>query len=250
MAGANENSHEGMGVFVSNCGKVSEELGALVIGVHHTGKVEAAGMRGWSGLDGARDAEWVVSSDGTEKTVKVAKLKDGQDGLEWGFALEIIEVGKNKLGKPVTTYVVNLTGDPKPKTDSRASSSKTPRSQIVFELAFGEAMLANGQAYNVGGDPQAQVRAVCIHQIRSAFSKRWVAKPSEGEGEGEEAAEVRKRKRDKAVSSVFARITANMSMDYRTEENGGVEYIWREQPKPLRVVTWPAQTRIPAEKLN
>ena len=56
MGGSDENS-QGMQAFVNNAGNVARELDCLVIAVHHTGRDEGRGMRGWSGLHGACDAE-------------------------------------------------------------------------------------------------------------------------------------------------------------------------------------------------
>lgn len=245
MAGANENSHEGMGVFVDNCGIISAELrGALVIGVHHTGKMEAAGMRGWSGLDGACDAEWEVRSDGTEKTVRLAKLKDGDDNLEWGFALEIVEVGKNAHGEPVTTCVVNLTGAPSKteKAKAKPKDKAPPRRLTTFERAFSEAMRVAGKPYCIGGDPQATVQAVNLADVRAEFSKRWAVSADD---EGEVDAKTLKRKRDKSVSAAFTKITSDLPPAYRIEAQNDVEYIWRGQ-----LMGGPAQIVLPAEMLD
>jgi hypothetical protein len=106
MFGADESSPEGMGAFITNCGLIASAFDGLALAVHHKGKDESKGMRGWSGLHGAADAEWEVTCEDLRHIVTVQKMKDGQDGLSWDFSMPIIEIGTDKYGKPVTTRIV------------------------------------------------------------------------------------------------------------------------------------------------
>jgi hypothetical protein len=91
MAGGNENASEDMGAFITNCDRLAKATGALVLVIHHSGKDASKGARGFSGLLGAVDFEGEVErpfepADGPG-TITITKLRDGQDGLKFGFKL-------------------------------------------------------------------------------------------------------------------------------------------------------------------
>lgn len=113
IPGADENSSRDIGLFVRNADIIARDLGCLVLVVHHSGKTAERGMRGSSALHGATDAEWEISSDEGEKTIRVAKQKDGEDGLSWMFRLDGLEVGTDEDGEPITTCVVEIRNTPK-----------------------------------------------------------------------------------------------------------------------------------------
>lgn len=105
--GMDENSSEGMGKLISELKVVQHEVGGCILVVHHTGKDKDKGMRGWSGLGGALDAaiEVVVTKSGA-RSWKLAKIKDGKDGLVVPFDLEAIFLNFDEDGEPETSCVV------------------------------------------------------------------------------------------------------------------------------------------------
>lgn len=106
--GANENSSEDMGAALARCKRLYEATGAMVILVHHSGKDSSRGARGWSGIKGALDVEIEISrSSGEYRTARITKQKDGGDNSTFSFVLEVIETGKSKNGKPITSCVVS-----------------------------------------------------------------------------------------------------------------------------------------------
>lgn len=96
MGGAKEND-EGIGMFVANCGHIEEQLGGLVIAIHHTGKDEAQGMRGWSGMHAACDCEWLFAETDKGHSVTIKKFRDEPTNLTWDFTLEQVEIGRNRF---------------------------------------------------------------------------------------------------------------------------------------------------------
>ena len=112
--GANENAGEDIGKALKNCRGISQALGgALVVLVHHTGKDTTRGARGWSGLKAAADAEIEVGRAPAGRYLRTSKQKDGDDGLEWGFALEVVTVGIDEDGDEITSCVVREAEVPK-----------------------------------------------------------------------------------------------------------------------------------------
>ena len=107
--GANENAGEDMGKALGHCKRLHEMTGALVLLIHHSGKDQAKGARGWSGLRAACDAEIEVVRDPISKgrLLRLSKNKDGEDGLEWGFQLDVVELGVDEDLDPITSCVVS-----------------------------------------------------------------------------------------------------------------------------------------------
>ncbi len=110
--GANENSSEDMGRVLHHCKHLHIATGASIILVHHSGKDDSKGSRGWSGLKGNVDAEIEVARDGEKRRMTVTKMKDGVDGEVLPFTLKPIDV-ETPSGREVTSCIVDhLTGAP------------------------------------------------------------------------------------------------------------------------------------------
>lgn len=91
--GANENSGEDMGRFLSHARAVGKALRATVGLIAHSGKNTQMGIRGWSGIKGALDAELEVVRTEEFRAVTVTKLKDGEgEGVEYRFALQGVDL--------------------------------------------------------------------------------------------------------------------------------------------------------------
>lgn len=119
MPGGEENSGKDMGRAVAHCKQLAQKTGAMVILVHHSGKDEAKGARGWSGLRAAADVEIEVSRDEDVRGAKVTKQKDGEDGAPFAFRLQVVPLGFRATGKEITSCVVveqeDMPGKPKPR---------------------------------------------------------------------------------------------------------------------------------------
>jgi energy-coupling factor transporter ATP-binding protein EcfA2 len=128
--GGNENAGEDMGKALAHCKGIKRATGAVVVLVHHSGKDASKGARGWSGLRAAADAELEVIRSPAGRSMRTAKQKDGADDLEWGFALETVELGMDEDGDPITSCIV---------VDAQVPSAKVlrtmgPKEQIVNEV--------------------------------------------------------------------------------------------------------------------
>lgn len=104
--GANENAGEDVGKALGYCKRIHEATGAMVLLIHHSGKDAAKGARGWSGLRAAADAEIEVVREDTCRFLRLTKNKDGEDGLEWAFDLEVVQLGVDEDLEPITSCVV------------------------------------------------------------------------------------------------------------------------------------------------
>lgn len=113
--GANENGAEDMGRALAHCRALFEATGAMVILIHHSGKDASRGVRGWSGINAALDfALETTRAEGSEyRELRVSKMKDGEDGLTFGFKLSTVVVGLDEDLEEITSCVIEDAETPK-----------------------------------------------------------------------------------------------------------------------------------------
>lgn len=134
MAGGNENSGEDMGKVLAYCREITRLTGAMVILIHHSGKDESRGARGWSGLRAAADFEFEIIRADEDRVATVTKMKGGADGDEYGFRLQTIVVGQDEDGDDETTCVVEST-DSTRATVAVVRGPKGDNKKLVVEKA-------------------------------------------------------------------------------------------------------------------
>jgi hypothetical protein len=111
MGAGDENAARDMGAFIASCDRVRLGTGAAVLIVHHSGKNSQNGARGSSALLAAVDTAIAVEKSDKGRFAIVQKQKDGADGEEFGFALDVIEIGQDESGDPITTCTVEPLSD-------------------------------------------------------------------------------------------------------------------------------------------
>lgn len=104
--GMDENDSKSMGETIAAAKAIQAELGGLVLLVHHTGKDATKGLRGHSSLHAALDAAIEVTRTDERREWKIAKSKDGEDGKAHPFRLDVVEIGNDEDGEPITSCVV------------------------------------------------------------------------------------------------------------------------------------------------
>jgi hypothetical protein len=107
-AGGNENSGEDMGKVLSYTQELAKATGAVVVIIHHAGKDESRGARGWSGVKAAVDFEIAVTRRGDTREAKVTKSKDGDGDGAWPFKLTRVDLGIDEDGESVNSCVVEF----------------------------------------------------------------------------------------------------------------------------------------------
>jgi len=125
MPGANENSGDDVGKALAHCKVLHKHTGALVVLVHHSGKDSSKGARGWSGLRAAADAEIEISRLDNDRVATITKLKDGDDGTEYGFKLQTVVLGQDEDGDDITSCVLQHTN-----AVPKAQRKKEPKGDI------------------------------------------------------------------------------------------------------------------------
>lgn len=123
-----ENSSE-LGEYIRNVKLIQRAIGCTVWVVHHSGKNQALGARGWSGLRAAVDVELEVARDGDLRSAEVTKAKGGKDGDKFGFKLVPVVLGRDKAGDDYGSCRVEYTDDlPTAGTKIRPKGAN----QIIF----------------------------------------------------------------------------------------------------------------------
>jgi len=138
-AGANENSGEDMGVVIKHAEAIRRATSATFLWIHHCGKDQARGMRGWSGMRAAIDTEIEITADEALGT-RAAELTKQRDlpgkGERIGFRLGIVPMGRNRWGTPRNSCVV-ISADAPAKAKKRGRPSE-------IEGAITECLLQRG----------------------------------------------------------------------------------------------------------
>lgn len=128
--GADENSSADTSRILENAKELQVIFGGLVLIVHHTGKDLTRGMRGHSSMHAAMDAVIEVSRTGDRREWTLAKSKDDIDGKVHGFALEVVEVGEDVTGDPITSCVIRVNDAP---VEKAPRAPKGPNQKIVYD---------------------------------------------------------------------------------------------------------------------
>lgn len=106
MPGGDENTSKDMGAVCSRAEMIGNALGATVLVVHHTGKDAEKGARGSTVLLGAIDTEAKVKKQAAGGGVlSITKQRNGEDGIRIGYRLEVVTLGQDQDGDPVTSAV-------------------------------------------------------------------------------------------------------------------------------------------------
>ena len=91
--GANENSGEDMNKVLDSCRRMHRATGATIMLVHHSGKDEGRGARGWSGLKAAMQTELCAIHKDQVRLLTVTKQRDGPEGDTWPVTLIPVPLG-------------------------------------------------------------------------------------------------------------------------------------------------------------
>jgi putative DNA primase/helicase len=167
VPGIDENSSVDMGHAINACKLIQQAVGGLVLLVHHSGKNPTQGMRGHSSLHAALDAAIEVKRSGDEREWSVAKAKDGADGKSHPFMLDIVNMGEDEDGDPITSCVI------RPSAGAGVRAKPLTQAQQIGMDAFMVAASAN----IVGDDQSVHAR---VEQWRDEFYRRSTAETQGG----------------------------------------------------------------------
>lgn len=137
IPGGDENSGKDLGIALRHCKDLNRECGCPVMLIHHSGKDASKGARGHSSLRAAADAELEVIRADEARAMTVTKMKDGEDGQEFGFRLIVAPTNElDEDGDPVTSCVVEHTdGGAAPARAKQSGKASGKNEQAVMQAA-------------------------------------------------------------------------------------------------------------------
>jgi hypothetical protein len=180
MAGGDENSSVDMGNIVTHFDALRESTSAHLLVVHHTGKVVANGARGHSLLRAATDTE-IEISDGV---FEVTKQRDLPKSWSSAFFLDVVELGRDADGDPITSCTVRLI-----EKDEGFAGDLNLKEAAVYRAISELGAFAEGPAEGVGLNDVEDFlarsadklsREVVRHALRSLSAKRAISKVARG----------------------------------------------------------------------
>ena len=150
--------------------RITHETGVLVGVIDHYGKVVEAGTTGSAGKEGNADAVLANLGDrennGSLSNLRmvVRKQRDAVSGIELPFEPEIVELGLDEDGDPITAMALKF-GEPR---KVQAPKRKSPNDQIL-DKAVASALRDQGTLFTPDESMGEQVLAVTEQAVRWAF---------------------------------------------------------------------------------
>jgi hypothetical protein len=164
-----ESSDDDMGEYIRAADSVRIAFHCVVIVIHHCG-LDATRPRGHTSLKGASDAQIAIINTGQTIIATVERMKDGVAGTIVASTLQVIDLGHDDDGEPVTSCAIKPAEVPDLPKNGRARPSG--------DAGIGLDVLANvtvteGTLLPVtGGFPSAPTKGVTIMAWRREFYRR------------------------------------------------------------------------------
>ncbi|WEJ11580.1 helicase RepA family protein [Sinorhizobium sp. M103] len=168
--GTDENKASEFGAFINNADSIGRHFRALVVGVHHSGKDESRGMRGSNVFNGATDCEWAVRKQDGMHSATVGKMRDGEDGIEFSFRLEVRDVGNGR-----TTCIVSEQSDVAPTSQKKSKRPPLKGAALTAWHALNEALDELGEVPPESNHVPSNTRTVSIDQWRDYAKRRGIS---------------------------------------------------------------------------
>jgi hypothetical protein len=165
MPGADENSGKDMSLILQSLQDLARRLDVCVVVVAHLGKDADRGIRGWSGLLANADGVIIIQAPNDEQTRigQVQKVKDGEAGDRFAFALDQVSLGLDEDGDAVSTCVVVERTVP-PTKKSRNQGNAGAQGDMI-KLAFDR--MQNDMKLITGALVPAGTRGVLLTDVRA-----------------------------------------------------------------------------------
>jgi hypothetical protein len=180
-----ESSDEDMSAYVRAAASFVEAFTCAVVIVHHCG-VDNSRLRGHTSLSGALDAELAVTRDGANNiALEVKLMKDGPQGDTFMSRLEVVEVGVDEDGDPITSCVVIPVEGQAAQGEQGPNLTKNQKTMFEILHTAGNGGLTlddwNEKARSAG---IGNTRKADLYDLRQAlkskglareFGERWIA---------------------------------------------------------------------------
>lgn len=201
--------------------RLSHATGAFVMGVDHFGKATETGTRGSSAKEAAADTVLAALADrdqaGSVSNMRLAvrKVRGARTGTETPYTLDVVEIGQDRFGQPVTTCVVSW----KVERDAETTvvvKERWPTSLRVFREALTGAITDHGiRAWPFGRDG-GEHRAAPLERVRAAF---YATYPADGEDDAKRG-DAKRKAFNRALQTATGRgLVASIELN-------GIDHLW------------------------
>jgi len=145
-AGANENSGEDMGPVMARFDMLSKHTGAHMLVIHHNGKDQAKGARGWSGIRAHIDTEIELIEENGQRHATITKQRElpGKNNSIF-FKLEVVKMGVTKWGDDANSCVVLADEENANAEEIKKSPEHISDGLISAATSFRDAVLKFGR---------------------------------------------------------------------------------------------------------
>ena len=183
IPGKSENEQKDVSVFVANCDMLSTSFGCFVGAVHHSPRSDDSRGSGSNAQDGAADCVWGVArndvGDTPRATIKIARMKDGEEGDEWSFELRQVDIGTDRDGKTLTSCYVEIVAEPGQDSGAPSKRNLPPLARKFYDALVN--VCIGNEANKMFGHPAASIdlwRNECVRMglIESADAKSKAAR--------------------------------------------------------------------------
>jgi hypothetical protein len=164
---------------LNRCGRLRDEVQAAVLLVHHDNRQGA--FRGSSAIDGYVDTRLHAARDDRRVAITVEKQRDDEDGITWMAQLEVVDLGVDEDGDPITSVVWTHLPDATPTLKGKEASHE----QIVWDFIRdhdGEFKKSDIQKAMAGrGVPVRRIPILVADLIKNGFAVLEGRQVQEGE---------------------------------------------------------------------
>jgi AAA domain len=158
-----ESKDQDMGAYLAAAEAICDAFDCVVIIVHHSG-IDSSRPRGHTSLSGAANVQIAIRRDAARNVIaEVEAMKDGPEGAIFTSRLEVIEVGTDLAGKPITSCAI--------APIENAATAKGPKLSGDAKLAFEvlqDLIAESGEAITSSHAP-ANTRGVSLSLWREYF---------------------------------------------------------------------------------
>jgi hypothetical protein len=107
LKGGNASSDQDIGIVTGRMDYMRDETGAFVAAVHHNGKEASKGPRGSNAIPGNTDVCIAIIDKTFRTDSNGTKLREGDPTQKFPFTLNVVVMGQDEDGDPVTTIVAS-----------------------------------------------------------------------------------------------------------------------------------------------
>jgi hypothetical protein len=172
LNGEDENSPQGMGMFLRQLRLIVASTGAHVAVIHHSGKDQDRGERGHSSLTGAVDVRVGIVGQVNPRVATILKNKEAEAGQIFGFNIDPVQLGTDIDGDEITTCTVSETAVKKTGAGQTANKPTAAQRLLISDTM---ALFADSATTKVKMIPEPGMAAqetINRDQLKVHFGKR------------------------------------------------------------------------------